>query len=550
MANRIQVSESITIIELFRKGWAKLRIARELDLDVKTVRRCIREAAEADSKSPLPHLREGEQADSKGIVLHSRDLLGETPFSSPGSDSKSLLLPAGKNGRSSQCEAYRERIKTGIESGLSAQRIYQDLAAEGFAGAYDSVKRFVKKLFPGTAKRVHRMECLPGEEAQVDFGLGAPIRMADGKLKRTWVFRIVLSYSRKAYSEVVLRQTTEDFIRCLENAFRHFGGVPTTLVIDNLRAAVSRADWYEPELNPKVREFSQHYGTVVLPTRPRCPEHKGKVESSVKYVKNNALKGRIFDSVVEENQYLLHWEDNIADRRIHGTTRQQVAKLFEVERSALHPLPAMLFPCFQEGRRRVHRDSFVEVEKAYYEVRAEEYIGRDVWVRWDGRMVRVFNDKMEQIEVHAKSEKGKFSYSENTTSRGRMCGVEHTAAWLIKRAIKIGPQCGAWADAVILNRGAEGIRPLYGFLNLPRQYTATALEKACERALSHGTYSLRDLRRLLEQPMQEDSTPLFMDSHPLIRDMAEYGAFLETLYPEKEPFAPKAAQYNKEVVKG
>ena len=550
MANRIQVSESITIIELFRKGWAKLRIARELDLDVKTVRRSIRESAKADSKSPLLHLREGEQADSKGTVLPSRDLLGEMPFVSPVSDSKSLLLPAGKNGRSSQCEAYRERIKTGIESGLSAQRIYQDLAAEGFAGAYDSVKRFVKKLFPGTAKRVHRMECLPGEEAQVDFGLGAPVRMADGKLKRTWVFRIVLSYSRKAYSEVVLRQTTEEFIRCIENAFRHFGGVPTSIVIDNLRAAVSRADWYEPELNPKVREFCHHCGTVILPTRPRCPEHKGKVESSVKYVKNNALKGRIFSSVAEENQYLLHWEDNIADRRIHGTTRQQVAKLFEVERPALHSLPAMLFPCFQEGRRRVHRDSFVEVEKAYYEVRAEEYIGRDVWVRWDGRMVRVFNDKMEQIEVHAKSEKGKFCYSENTTSRGRMCGVEHTAAWLIKRAIKIGPQCGAWADAVILNRGVEGIRPLYGLLNLPRQYTAAALEKACERALSHGTYSLRDLRRLLDQPAQENSEPLFMDSHPLIRDMAEYGAFLETLYPENESFAPKTAQYNKEVVEG
>jgi transposase len=534
MANSIQVSVSITILELSSMGWAKLRIARELNVDVKTVRRCIREAAVADSTSLVSPPGKTGPKGSEGTI---------TPA---GPDSKSLISPAGESGRPSHCEAYRQRIKEGIEGGLTAQRIYQDLTADGFAGAYDSVKRFVKKLFPDTAKRIHRMECQVGEEAQVDFGLGAPIRVADGKLKRTWVFRIVLSYCRKAYSEVVLRQTTENFIRCLENAFRHFGGVTTTIVIDNLRAAVTRADWYEPELNPKVREFSHHYGTVILPTRPRRPEHKGKVESSVKYVKNNALKGRIFDSVADENQFLQHWEENVADRRIHGTTRQQVAKLFEMERPALHPLPAMLFPCFQEGRRRVHRDSFVEVEKAYYEVRAEEYIGRDVWVRWDGRMVRVFNDKMEQIEVHAKSEKGKFAYSENTTSRGRLCGVEHTAAWLIKRAIKIGPQCGAWADAVILNRGVEGIRSLYGLLNLPRQYAATALEKACERALSHGTYSLRDLRRLLDQPAQENSVPLFMDSHPLIRDMAEYGAFLETLYPEKEAFAPAWAQYKKE----
>ncbi len=546
MANNIQVSESITIVELFASGWPKLRIARELDLDVKTVRRCIREAAAADSKSLLSPPGPVGQGDSKGTVLPAGDSLAKTGISCFGRVSKSLLPPAGKNGRSSKCEPYRKRIEDAAESGLTAQRIYQDLTVEGFAGAYDSVKRFVRKLFPATAERVHRMECLPGEEAQVDFGLGAPIRMAEGKLKRTWVFRIVLSYSRKAYSETILRQTTENFIRCLENAFRYFGGVTTSVVIDNLRAAVKRADWYEPELNPKVREFAHHYGTAILPTRPRRPEHKGKVESSVKYVKNNALKGRIFGTVDEENKFLLQWESNIADKRIHGTIRQQVAKLFEVERPALRPLPAMLFPCFQEGRRRVHRDSFVEVEKAYYEVSAQEYIGRDLWVRWDGRMVRLFNDKMEQIEVHARSEMGKFNYSKNTTSRDRMCGVEHTAAWLIKRAIKIGPQCGAWADAVILNRGVEGIRPLHGLLGLPRQYTATAIEKACERALSHGTYSLRDLRRLLEQPVQEDSTPLFMDSHPVIRDMAEYGALLEALYPEKEPFAPAWAQNNKQ----
>ena len=96
------------------------------------------------------------------------------------------------------------------------------------------------------------MECSPGEEAQVDFGTGAPLKSQDGKRKKTYVFRIVLSHSRKAYSEAVDRQTTENFIRCLENAFSHFGGVPQTLVIDNLRAAVSKADWYDPKINPKV----------------------------------------------------------------------------------------------------------------------------------------------------------------------------------------------------------------------------------------------------------------------------------------------------------
>ena len=99
---------------------------------------------------------------------------------------------------------------------------------------------------------------------------------ADGKRRKTHVFRIVLSHCRKAYSEAVHRQTTDDFLRCLENAFRHFGGVPRRLVLDNLRAAVKTADWFDPELNPKVRSFGEHYGTLFWPTRPIRPGTKAR----------------------------------------------------------------------------------------------------------------------------------------------------------------------------------------------------------------------------------------------------------------------------------
>ena len=125
--------------------------------------------------------------------------------------------------------------------------------------------------------------------------------MPDGKRRKTYVFRIVLSHSRKAYSEATFTQTTEDFFRCLENAFAQFGGVPRTLVIDNLKAAVAHPDWFDPELTPKVQSFCRHYGTVILPTKPYTPRHKGKVESGVKYVKNNALKARQFASLEEQN---------------------------------------------------------------------------------------------------------------------------------------------------------------------------------------------------------------------------------------------------------
>ena len=119
-------------------------------------------------------------------------------------------------------------IQAKFDLGLTAQRIYQDLVAEhGFTGSYYSVRRFVRRLEATHELPFRRLECGPGEEAQVDFGTGAPVVGPDGKRRRTHVFRIVLSHSRKGYSEAVYRQTTDDFLRCLENAFRHFGGVPS-----------------------------------------------------------------------------------------------------------------------------------------------------------------------------------------------------------------------------------------------------------------------------------------------------------------------------------
>ena len=123
------------------------------------------------------------------------------------------------------------------------------------------------------------MECQPGEEMQVDFCLGAPLskarvarRAAAGCCGRC------LSYSRKGYSEAVMRQDTESFLRCLENALRHFGGVPLLLNLDNLKAAVLKADWFDPQINPKLAEFCRHYHIHVMPCRPQMPQHKGKVE--------------------------------------------------------------------------------------------------------------------------------------------------------------------------------------------------------------------------------------------------------------------------------
>ena len=134
------------------------------------------------------------------------------------------------------------------------------------------------------------------------------------------MFRAVLSHSRKGYSEMVLRQDTETFLRVIENAVRYFGGVPRLLNFDNLKAAVVKADWYDPAMNPKPADFWRHYGMTPMPFRAYTPQHKGKVERGVGYAKNNPLKGRQFASLAEQNAHLRHWEEHVADKRVHGTT--------------------------------------------------------------------------------------------------------------------------------------------------------------------------------------------------------------------------------------
>ncbi len=384
--------------------------------------------------------------------------------------------------------------------------------------------RFVRRLGHARELPFRRLECEPGEEAQVDFGSGAPVVTSEGRRRKTHVFRIVLSYSRKGYSEAVFRQTTENFIRCLENAFCHFGGSVKTLVIDNLRAAVTKADWYEPELHPKLRSFCDHYGVVILPTRPYTPRHKGKIESGVKYVKRNALQGRQFRDLEEENEFLLRWETSVADTRIHGTTKQQVSNLFATtERQTLAPLPVERFPCFHERQHSVHRDGHVQVDGSYYSVPTEFY-RRTVWVRWDSRLVRIFNHQLEEIRVHVKqSGKGRFSTHPADIAPEKISGMERGTEWLLTRASTIGEHADRWAQEVIRSRGIEGIRAVIGLLSLAARQPYQLIDRACEIASSYGAYHLKNIRQLIQRQAAKQEQLEFMQEHPIIRNLDVYG---------------------------
>ncbi len=267
---------------------------------------------------------------------------------------------------------------------------------------------------------------------------------------------------------------------CLENAFWHFGGVPRRVVLDNLKAAVLHADWFDPELHPKMQVFSEHYGCVFLPTKPRMPRHKGKVERGVDYVQENALKGHTFTNLHAQNEHLSRWEVEIADVRVHGTTRRAPGQHFlEVEKAALLPLPNGRLASFRESQRRVHRDGHVEVEKAYYSV-PPEYVGQSVWARWDGRVVRVFNERLLPIALHAQQQlPGKFSTHDQHIVTEKINAVEHGAEYLLVKVRRLeGSARTRWAEAMLQSRGVAGVRVLQGLLHLARKAPVGSLGKS------------------------------------------------------------------------
>jgi transposase len=518
--NQLKMDIKRSIETLTKQGCSQRQIARDLGINRETVARYRRQIREVESSKPaIPPTESAESSVSSATV--------KEPTPANTLTSKPAISPAG---RRSLCLPFAALIESKIESGLSAQRIYQDLVADHqFAGGYDSVKCFVRKFGNDLPLPFRRMECLPGEEAQVDYGQGAWVVQA-GKRRRPHMLRVVLSFSRKGYTEVFWQQTTENFIRGLENAFRHFGGVPRKLVIDNLRAAVTKVDWFDPEINFKVLSFCEHYHCIVLPTKPGMPRHKGKVEAGVKYAQSNALAGHVFDSLGSQNIYLADWEQNTADTRIHGTTKEQVRSRFENhEKAALLPLPQGLFPVFSEARRSVHRDGYVEVDKAYYSV-PPEYVRSEVWARWDAALVRIFNQRRVQIAVHCRARFGQFSTLDTHIHSHKRTIVERGADYLLDRCRQLGGDVASWSLAMHQNRGPASQRVMQGFLGMTDKFSPKQLNDACREALQHGSWRLSEIKELLARPSLQEVMP-FLEEHPVIRPLSEYQKFVSCSLP-------------------
>ena len=527
MANYLKMTKAQQVTALLALNWTFRRIERETGVRRETVSRYAKLAGSNPAKvfpgSIAPPGSErppepGESGGSAGLV----DSNAAKVF--PGSDANPAKVFAGsRTPPRSAAAGYRDQILEKREQGLTVQRIFQDLQEEyGYSHSYESVKRYVRQL--GRRHRVAGvMHTLPGDEAQVDFFQGAPtLDAATGQWRRPWVFRMTLCHSRHGYEEAVWDQKIGTFLRLHEHAFRDFGGVPRIVRHDNLKAAVVRACLYDPDVHPVYVAFSEHWRFTALPTRPRNPRENGKQERSGGYVKDNALKGRRFNSLDEQNQHLRHWNRSIARVRIHGTTRRQVFTHFEqTDKKALQPLVTTPFAIFECGTRAVHPDGHVEVDGAFYPVPAH-LLGETLQVRWDAHLVRVFQGDA-AVAVHARVRPGHFAHRPGEATPSDLTSSQRAyVVKLLGQCSRVGPALHEWAEAAYAERGVRALRLIQGALSLVRKHPKQAVLHAASRALACRLYRYKDLRRLTEQADSVPAQRSLLDVHESIRPMNEY----------------------------
>ncbi|HXX92807.1 MAG TPA: IS21 family transposase [Planctomycetota bacterium] len=481
------------IIRLLRAGRAVREIARDLDVHRKTIK-LYRKLAQGEGwlgPGDLPTLAQIQ------ATLSAR-------------------LPDPKPGPSSRVEGFRDKVLRLHGQGVEAKAIFQILRDEDqFPGSYSGILRFLRKEAPPAPKAFVRIEVPPGEEAQVDFGYaGMFLDPATGQMRRGWAFVVVLSHSRHLYAEIVFDQTVETWIACHVRAWEFFGGVPRRVVVDNLKAAITRASFQDPEVQRAYREAAEHYGFAIAPCRVATPEHKGKVESSVHYVKRNALSGRVFRDVHEANEYLLHWAVHVAGIRDHGTTHVAPYVAFQAaEKAALSPLPETRFEMAVFKQVKLHPDCHVVFDRAFYSA-PYRLIGQTLWLRATRDRVELYYQH-ERVATHPRAkEPGKRVSNIVHYPPEKVTGLMVTPVRLREEAAGIGEATAQLVTEMLADRPLDRLRGAQGVLGLAKRYGAARLEAACRRALVFGTASYRTVESILRQGL---------DRTPLPPDMSETG---------------------------
>lgn len=486
------ISEAMktTIKTLFEKGYNKSQISRMLQIDRKTVRAKLKESDEE-----LP------QKKTRPTIL----------------------------------DPHKEYIQIEVNKDIQAKRIFEDLVRDyDYQGSYDTVKKYIHSIREKKSKVYMVLNTQPGEEAQVDFGYIGLLNI-NGKKKKAWIFVMTLSYSRYMYVQIVLDQKVQTFINCHKNAFKYFNGVPEIVKIDNLKAAILEADFYEPTIQKDYAAFAAYYGFLAQPCRVYTPTDKGKVESNVKYVKNSCFKGRNFKDIEEAKGFLATWLKDTANKRIHGTTKKVPFEVFsEIEKACLTALPKEDYILSNSQICHVATNCHICYKSNYYSV-PYGYVGKDVQAIEMNGLLRIYSDNKE-IALHtiANCEKGKFLTDINHYPHSKNITISEILSTQKNKMQEIGPEAlrffELYINADVSNRKYD-YRAISGLLSLQKNYSNDLINAACSRAILFNSITYKTVKNILQKNIDTSIIPsssyVSNEENSFKRDLSKYNKFLE-----------------------
>jgi len=492
----VRVFEVREVLRLWLRGEGLRSVERLAGVDRKTVRRYVAAAEE------LGLVRAGgEDQLSDGLMASVVEVV--RPHRSDGHGEAWRLLVT-----------HHDRIKAWLsDDGLTVVKVHEFLAREGIVVPERTLHRYADEVCDvgrgrrGTTVRVN--DGKPGDELQVDFGkLGRIPDPEAGRQRDCQALIFTPGVSRYSFVWLTHRQTIEDVIAGFEAAWVFYGGVFATVIPDNMKAIVDRADPLDPRLNQAFVEYAQDRGFAVDPARVRSPQDKPRVERAVPFVRRSLFAGESFIDLADAQRRAEEWCRERAGMRIHGTIQARPAEVFRVEEApALGPPPATPYDVPIYATAKVHRDHHIEVAKALYSVPGN-LIGTRVEVRADRALVRVYA-RNQLVKVHPRQAPGaRITDAEDLPSERTAYAMRDLDA-LARLAAGHGSAVGDFVVALLDHPLPwTKMRQVYALMGLVKKWGPKRVNTACASALEHEAVNVGLIGRMLERASENnDATP-------------------------------------------
>jgi transposase len=488
--------EVLDVLRRAHRGETRAAIERVTGRTRKTIRRYLRTAAGLGRE---PGRGEPDEALAAQVAGRLRP---GPPAPTAGSGVEALLAP------------HQEQLRAwlapeGGGRGLRLSKAHALLARHGVAVPYSSLHRYVTQqcgFHDARRLTVRRAECAAGELTEVDFGrLGLVWDPATQRRRFAHALLVTLVYSRHQYIHVTFSQKLGDLIPGLEEAWEFFGGITVRVVIDNLKAAVTKADRYDPIFSRTFAEYGEWRGFVIDAALPRHATGKPHVERNVQYLRENFFRGENFIDLAHVQREAIRWCRETAGMRLHGTTRRRPLVVFDdEEKVALRPLDRPRFDPPIWAACKVHGDHHVQFRKALYSV-PTRHVGKTVWVRGDTKLVRIYVDG-ECVKTHERMREGGRSTDFKDYPAELAPYAMRDPQAVIREAQRVGEHVGHFAEKLLAGPFPwSKLRQAQKLLRLANKYGRARVDAACRRALYFDLINVRRVATILEDGLAHES---------------------------------------------